>query len=64
MALSAGNYQLVRAQAMQILNRWPRDEDGLILLASAMLFGPNPEPSASQILHCESFPEVRANGQT
>ena len=47
MALSAGNYQLVRAQAMQILNRWPRDEDGLILLASAMLFGPNPEPSAA-----------------
>ena len=40
-AFQEGNYDLVIAQADALLERWPRDEHGLILKASALLFGPH-----------------------
>lgn len=40
-ALEEGNYALVIAQADALLERWPRDENGLILKAAALLFGPS-----------------------
>jgi len=39
-ALTRGDYALVMAQTGALLERWPRDEDGLILRAAALLFGP------------------------
>ena len=39
-ALERGDYQLALAQADALLERWPRDENGLIVRAAVLLFGP------------------------
>ena len=44
-AFDEGNYALVIAQADALLERWPKDEHGLILKASALLFGPDIDAS-------------------
>jgi len=50
-ALAEGDYALAIAQADALLERWPRDEDGLILKAAALLFGPEVDANeASRLL--------------
>ncbi len=49
-ALARTDYATVEIQAQEILNRWPRDEDGLVLMAAFHLLGPNPDPSRAQRL--------------
>jgi tetratricopeptide (TPR) repeat protein len=39
-ALARGDYPLALAQADALLERWPRDENGLIIRAAVLLFGP------------------------
>lgn len=43
-ALERGDYRLALAQADALLERWPRDEAGLIVRAAVLLFGPAPDP--------------------
>ncbi len=40
-ALAEGDYATVIEQANELLERWPRDENALILKAAALLFGPS-----------------------
>jgi len=47
-ALARDDYATVRIQAQEILNRWPRDLDGLALMATVHLFGPSPDPESAQ----------------
>lgn len=42
-ALDRGDYRLALAQANALLERWPRDEQGLIIRAAVLLFGPEPD---------------------
>ena len=49
-ALARFDYATVEIRAQEILNRWPGDEDGLVLMATVHLFGPNPDPSRAQKL--------------
>ena len=42
-ALERQDYELALAQSDALLERWPRDEDGLIIRASVLLFGPEPD---------------------
>ncbi len=49
-ALARHDYATVEIQAQEILNRWPKDEEGLTLMATFHLFGPNPDPLSAQRL--------------
>ncbi|MDA0874168.1 MAG: GWxTD domain-containing protein [Bacteroidetes bacterium] len=43
-ALERGDYHLALAQADALLERWPRDETGLVVRAAVLLFGPEQDP--------------------
>ena len=42
-AFDRGDYRLALQQADALLERWPRDENGLIIRAAVLLFGPEPD---------------------